>query len=66
LVQIEQAQERHMETYDPDKNTTEVRQANPRKMNLRVLVVSLIGIVVLFAIVYLVLGMMQPAPTPAS
>ncbi|MEQ9636878.1 MAG: hypothetical protein RLW68_12425 [Devosia marina] len=55
-----------METYDPDKNTTEVRQANPRKMNLRVLVVSLVGIVVLFAIVYLVLGMMQPAPTPAS
>jgi hypothetical protein len=62
LVQIKQALERHMETYDPDKNTTEVRQANPRKMNLRVLVVSLIGIVVLFAIVYLVLGMMQPAP----
>ncbi len=55
-----------METYDPDKNTTEVRQANPRRMNLRVLVLSLIGIVVLFAIVYLVFGMIQPAPTPAS
>ena len=55
-----------METYDPDKNTTEVRQANSRKMNLRVLIGSLIGIVVLFAIIYLVMGMMQPAPAPAS
>ncbi|WP_297104516.1 hypothetical protein [uncultured Devosia sp.] len=51
-----------METYDPDKNTTEVRQGNPRKMNLRVLIASLVGIVVLFAIVYIVYAMMQPAP----
>ena len=58
---LNEQQERHMETYDPDKNTTEVRQANPRKMNLRVLIASLIGIVVLFAIVYFVFGMMQPA-----
>ncbi|MHA6297344.1 hypothetical protein [Devosia sp. CAU 1758] len=51
-----------METYDPNKNKTEVRQANPRRMNLRVLIFSLIGIVVLFAVIYLVFGMMQPAP----
>jgi hypothetical protein len=51
-----------METYDPNKNKTEVRQGNPRKMNLRVLIFSLVGIVVLFAVVYLVFGMMQPAP----
>ena len=52
-----------METYDPNKNTTEVRQANPRRMNLRVLVYSLIGIVVLFAILYFGFGIMQPAPS---
>lgn len=49
-----------MQTYDPDKNTTEVRQANPRKMNLRVLITSLIGVVVVFAVLYLIWGMMQP------
>jgi hypothetical protein len=52
-----------METYDPKKNPTEVRQASPRKMNLRVLVFSLIGIVVLFAIIYLVYTLSQPNPT---
>ena len=52
-----------METYDPHKSTTDVRQANPRKMNLRVLIMSLIGIVVLFAIVYLIFTMSQPNPT---
>jgi len=40
-----------METYDPHKSDTDVRQANPRKMNLRVLISSLIGIVVLFAVI---------------
>ena len=49
-----------MQTYDPDKNPTEVRQASPRKMNLRVLLISLIGVVVAFAIIYLVFGVMQP------
>ncbi|KFC61672.1 hypothetical protein FF80_03868 [Devosia sp. LC5] len=52
-----------METYDPHKNKTEVRQGNPRKMNMRVLVISLIGIVILFAIIYLVFAMSQPNPT---
>lgn len=52
-----------LETYDPHKNTTEVRQASPRKMNLRVLVISLIGIIVLFAILYMVFTMSQPNPT---
>jgi hypothetical protein len=50
-----------METYDPHKNKTEVRQGNPRKMNLRVLVFSLVGIVVVFLVLYFVFGMMQPA-----
>ena len=51
-----------METYDPNKNTTEVRQASPRKMNSRVLVTSLIGIVVAFGIILLIYTIMQPAP----
>ena len=50
-----------METYDPHKDTTEVRQGNPRKMNLRVLLLSLIGIVVVFAVLYLVYALAQPA-----
>ena len=51
-----------METYDPHKNTTEERQASPRRMNLRVLVLSLIGIVVLFAVVYLIFTLTQANP----
>ncbi|WP_186767295.1 hypothetical protein [Devosia ginsengisoli] len=52
-----------METYDPHKSTTDVRQANPRKMNLRVLLMSMLGIIVLFAIVYLIYTFAQPNPT---
>ncbi|WP_156460337.1 hypothetical protein [Devosia sp. Root635] len=51
-----------METYDPHKNATEVRQASPRKMNMRVLVLSMIGIVVLFAVIYLVYTLTQSNP----
>jgi hypothetical protein len=51
-----------METYDPHKTTTEVRQASPRKMNLRVLVWSMLGLIVLFAIIYLVYTLTQPNP----
>ena len=49
-----------METYDADKTTTEVRQGNKRRMNLRVLAISLIGIVVLFAILFIVSTMNTP------
>ncbi|MCR6672375.1 hypothetical protein [Devosia ginsengisoli] len=52
-----------METYDPHKSTTEVRQANPRKMNMRVLLMSMLGIIVLFVIVYLIYTLAQPNPT---
>lgn len=55
--------ETFMQTYDPNKSPTEVRQANPRKGNLRVLVVGLIGIVVLFAIVYFIYTATQVNPT---
>ncbi|MCW5720258.1 MAG: hypothetical protein KIS86_03855 [Devosia sp.] len=52
-----------METYDPNKSTTEVRQASPRKMNMRVLVISLVGIVVVFAILYLIYAATQQPPS---
>lgn len=51
-----------METYDPNKSATEVRQASPRKMNMRVLVTSLMGVVVLFAIIFIIYTMTQSAP----
>ena len=41
-------------TYDAQKTATEARQASHRKMNLRVLVLSLLGVVVLFGIIYMV------------
>jgi uncharacterized membrane protein YdbT with pleckstrin-like domain len=62
-VGLHNPRENTMETYDPQKSSTEARQGNPRKMNLRVLIMSLIGIVVLFAIVYLIFTMSQPNPT---
>ena len=49
-----------MQTYDPRKNPTEIRQANPRRMNLRVLIFSTLGIIVLFAILYLIYAANQP------
>lgn len=51
-----------METYDPNKNKTEVRQASPRKMNARVLVTSLIGVIVLFAVIYTIYTLTQSNP----
>lgn len=52
-----------METYDPKKSPTDVRQANPRKMNMRVLVTSLVGVVVIFAIIYVIFAATQQSPT---
>lgn len=52
-----------METYDPKKSATEARGGSDRKMNLRVLVGSLIGIVVLFAVIYIFYTMTQSNPT---
>jgi len=42
-----------MKTYDPHKSPTQVRQGNTRQMNMRVLVISMAGIIVLFALLYL-------------
>ncbi len=60
LVQQCNQWESVMKTYDPDKSPTEVRQANPRKMNLRVLVTSMIGVIVLFAIIFAIFVVGQP------
>ncbi|MBU1336220.1 MAG: hypothetical protein ACK4G5_04605 [Devosia sp.] len=51
-----------METYDPKKSQTEVRQGSPRKMNLRVLIMSLSAVIVLFAVVFLVFSLTQSSP----
>ena len=52
-----------METYDPKKSATEARGGNARKMNLRVLVGSMIGVIVLFVVIYLVYSLTQTNPT---
>lgn len=46
-----------METFDPHKSTTEVRGANRRTTNFRVLIIGVVTIVVLFAIIYVIYGM---------
>lgn len=54
-----------METYDPHKNTTEVRQGNRRQMNLRVLVISMIVVVLAFAAIYFFFLATPPGSSPA-
>ena len=54
-----------METYDPHKSTTEVRQGNSRKMNSRVLAMSLIGVVFALVVIYIIYSIAMPA-VPAS
>lgn len=51
-----------MQTYDADKSKPEVRQGDEHKTNARVLILSTLGIIALFAIVYLVFFMGGPAP----
>ncbi len=41
-----------METFDPHKNTTEVRGANRRMTNLRVLVIGTVAIILAFAVIW--------------
>ena len=49
-----------METYDAHKTTTEVRQASRRMGNFWVLIVSGIGIIAIFAIIFLVFFVNTP------
>lgn len=55
-----------MQTYDPHKSTTEVRQASPRKLNLRVLVWSLMAIIVAFGLIFLYFTVFQSPPPNTS
>ena len=41
-----------METFDPHKNTTEVRGANRRTDNFRVLIISVVVIILAFAVIW--------------
>lgn len=52
-----------METYDAHKSTAEVRQGSRRLMNFRVLILSLIGIVAAFGILYAISTAIQPGGT---
>ena len=52
-----------MRTYDPHKDTTEVRQGNRRLMNMRVLLFSGIAIVIAFAVIFLVFQIMPSGNT---
>jgi hypothetical protein len=49
-----------METYNAEKSTPEVRQGSRRMMNFRVLILSLIGIVAAFGIIYAISTAIQP------
>lgn len=52
-----------METYDAHKTTPEVRQGSRRMMNLRVLILSLVGIVAAFGILFAISTAIQPGGT---
>jgi hypothetical protein len=49
-----------MQTYDANKSTPEVRQGSRRMMNFRVLILSVIGIVAAFGIIYAISTAIQP------
>lgn len=47
-----------MRTYDAHKSTTEVRQGDRRRMSTRVLVISTLGVVAAFTLIWLVFSLM--------
>ncbi len=51
---------RTMETYDSRRSTTEVRQGSPRMMNFRVLILSLVGVLAVFGIIFAISTAIQP------
>ncbi len=54
-----------VETFDPHKNTVEVRQGNRKKMNLRVLVIATVVVVIAFAVLFAASQMLSGGPTAA-
>lgn len=55
-----------MRTYDAHKSTTEVRQGSRRLMNFRVLIWSVLGIILAFALIYLVFYVLAPLPNTTT
>lgn len=55
-----------METYNANKTTPEVRQGSRRMMNLRVLIWSLLGVIIAFAIIYFAFFAAAPGPGTAT
>lgn len=55
-----------MRTYDANKTTTEVRQGSRRLGNFRVLIFSLIGVILLFALIFILFSVYAPGPGPAA
>ena len=53
------------EVYDANKTTTEVRQANRRTTNFRVLIISTVLIVIAFAVIYFIFNMQPTTVTTA-
>ncbi|MBN9308805.1 MAG: hypothetical protein J0I99_07675 [Devosia sp.] len=51
-----------MQTYDPHKSTTEVRQGSRRMLNFRVLVWSLLAVILAFGLVYLFFYLFNSPP----
>ncbi len=49
-----------MQTYNANKTTPEVRQGSGRMMNFRVLILSLVGIIAVFGILFAISTAIQP------
>src|SRR5262249_7019921 len=57
-------EEGQMETYDPHKSTTEVRQGSRTLDNFWVLVISVVAVIAVFAIIFLVFFANTPPSVP--
>ncbi len=53
-----------VETFDPHKSTTEVRQADRRRDNFRVLLIGTAAVIAAFVILYLGFQLFSGAGTP--
>ena len=53
-----------METYDPKKTTTEVRGGSRRLDNFWVLIISVVVLVIAFAVIFFVFNANTPSSVP--
>ena len=54
------------DVYDVNKTTTEVRQANRRTTNFRVLIISMILIIIAFALIYFAFSLQPTTVTTGT